>query len=76
MACYGCTVPTLTTTVKTPLQPPTNFQKTPTLLPYNIVLRLYSENDRLKILELEDRKKIQHLLGKFLWPEDTTIVGR
>jgi len=27
------------------------------------VLRLYAENDRLKILELEDRKKIQHLLG-------------
>ncbi|GAB0177043.1 coiled-coil domain-containing protein 77 [Grus japonensis] len=27
------------------------------------VLRLYSENDRLKIRELEDRKKIQHLLG-------------
>ncbi|KFV04831.1 Coiled-coil domain-containing protein 77, partial [Tauraco erythrolophus] len=26
------------------------------------VLRLYSENDRLKIRELEDRKKIQHLL--------------
>ncbi|XP_074050795.1 coiled-coil domain-containing protein 77 isoform X2 [Macrotis lagotis] len=26
------------------------------------VLRLYSENDRLKIKELEDRKKIQHLL--------------
>ncbi|NXT74368.1 CCD77 protein, partial [Zapornia atra] len=25
-------------------------------------LRLYSENDRLKIRELEDRKKIQHLL--------------
>ncbi|XP_019329932.1 PREDICTED: coiled-coil domain-containing protein 77 [Aptenodytes forsteri] len=27
------------------------------------VLRLYSENDRLKIRELEDRKKIQHLLA-------------
>ena len=27
------------------------------------VLRLYSENDRLKIRELEDRKKIQHLLS-------------
>ncbi|NXU89436.1 CCD77 protein, partial [Xiphorhynchus elegans] len=27
------------------------------------VLRLHSENDRLKIRELEDRKKIQHLLG-------------
>ena len=27
------------------------------------VLRLHAENDRLKILELEDRKKIQHLLG-------------
>lgn len=28
------------------------------------VLRLYAENDRLKIQELEDRKKIQKLLGK------------
>jgi len=27
------------------------------------VLRLYAENDRLKIKELEDRKKIQHLLS-------------
>ncbi|XP_035677389.1 coiled-coil domain-containing protein 77-like [Branchiostoma floridae] len=27
------------------------------------VLRLYSENDRLKIRELEDRKRIQHLLS-------------
>ncbi|KFQ88706.1 Coiled-coil domain-containing protein 77, partial [Phoenicopterus ruber ruber] len=27
------------------------------------VLRLYSENDRLKIRELEDRKRIQHLLA-------------
>uniref|UniRef100_A0A8D0GS61 Coiled-coil domain containing 77 n=1 Tax=Sphenodon punctatus TaxID=8508 RepID=A0A8D0GS61_SPHPU len=27
------------------------------------VLRLYSENDRLKIRELEDKKKIQHLLA-------------
>lgn len=27
------------------------------------VLRLYAENDRLKIRELEDRKKIQHLLN-------------
>ena len=27
------------------------------------MLRLYAENDRLKIQELEDRKKIQHLLG-------------
>ncbi|NXE03918.1 CCD77 protein, partial [Lophotis ruficrista] len=27
------------------------------------VLRLHSENDRLKIRELEDRKKIQHLLA-------------
>ena len=26
------------------------------------VLRLYSENDRLKIRELEDRKRIQQLL--------------
>ena len=28
------------------------------------VLRLYAENDRLKIQELEDRKKIQKLLGR------------
>ena len=27
------------------------------------VLRLYAENDRLKIRELEDRKRIQHLLS-------------
>lgn len=27
------------------------------------VLRLYAENDRLKIKELEDRKTIQHLLS-------------
>ena len=27
------------------------------------VLRLYAENDRLKIRELEDRKRIQKLLG-------------
>jgi coiled-coil domain-containing protein 77 len=27
------------------------------------VLRLYAENDRLKIRELDDRKKIQHLLS-------------
>lgn len=27
------------------------------------VLRLYAENDRLKIKELEDRKKIQYLLS-------------
>ena len=27
------------------------------------MLRLYAENDRLKIRELEDRKKIQHLLS-------------
>ena len=27
------------------------------------VLRLYAENDRLKIRELQDRKKIQHLLS-------------
>ncbi len=27
------------------------------------VLRLYAENDRLKLRELEDRKKIQHLLS-------------
>ena len=26
------------------------------------VLRLYAENDRLKIKELEDRKRMQHLL--------------
>ena len=35
------------------------------------VLRLYSENDRLKILELEDRKKIQHLLGMLLSVDQT-----
>ncbi len=29
----------------------------------SLVLRLYAENDRLKIKQLEDRKKIQHLLG-------------
>jgi hypothetical protein len=28
-----------------------------------LVLRLYAENDRLKILEVEDRAKIQTLLG-------------
>ena len=28
-----------------------------------LVLRLYAENDRLKLRELEDRKKIQHLLS-------------
>ena len=27
------------------------------------VLRLYAENDRLKIRELEDRRRIQHLLS-------------
>jgi len=27
------------------------------------VLRLYAENDRLKIREVEDRKRIQHLLA-------------
>ena len=27
------------------------------------MLRLYAENDRLKIRELEDRKRIQKLLG-------------
>ncbi len=27
------------------------------------MLRLFAENDRLKIKELEDRKRIQHLLS-------------
>ena len=31
--------------------------------PLSIVLRLYAENDRLKIRELEDRTRIQKLLG-------------
>jgi coiled-coil domain-containing protein 77 len=37
-----------------------------TLIPYSwaiVTMYRYAENDRLKILELEDRKKIQHLLG-------------
>ena len=37
------------------------------------VLRLYAENDRLKIHELEDRKKIQHLLS-LTKPTDTEIT--
>jgi len=37
------------------------------------VLRLYAENDRLKIQELEDRKKIQHLLS-LTHPTDTEIT--
>ena len=39
------------------------------------VLRLYAENDRLKIKELEDRKRIQHLLSLTKRPaigEETT----
>ena len=36
-------------------------------------MRLYAENDRLKIRELQDRKKIQHLLSlsKITEPEIT-----
>ena len=37
------------------------------------VLRLYAENDRLKIRELEDRKKIQHLLS-LTRPTDSEIT--
>ena len=37
------------------------------------VLKLYAENDRLKIQELEDRKKIQHLLS-LTHPTDTEIT--
>jgi len=37
------------------------------------VLRLYAENDRLKIQELDDRKKIQHLLS-LTHPTDTEIT--
>ena len=37
------------------------------------VLRLYAENDRLKIQELEDRKKIQHLLS-LTRPTDAEIT--
>lgn len=37
------------------------------------VLRLYAENDRLKIQELDDRKKIQHLLS-LTRPTDTEIT--
>ncbi|XP_064510672.1 coiled-coil domain-containing protein 77 isoform X1 [Pseudopipra pipra] len=36
------------------------------------VLRLHSENDRLKIRELEDRKKIQHLLTVMGADEEVT----
>ncbi|XP_074534007.1 coiled-coil domain-containing protein 77 [Halichoeres trimaculatus] len=36
-------------------------------------LRLYAENDRLKIRELEDRKKIQHLLA-FVGPDAGEIT--
>ncbi|XP_043981538.1 coiled-coil domain-containing protein 77 [Gambusia affinis] len=36
-------------------------------------LRLYAENDRLKIRELEDRKKIQHLLA-LVGPDDGEIT--
>jgi len=37
------------------------------------VLRLYAENDRLKIQELDDRKKIQHLLS-LSSPDDNEIT--
>lgn len=37
------------------------------------VLRLFAENDRLKIREVEDRKKIQHLLS-LTKPTDTEIT--
>ncbi len=37
------------------------------------VLRLFAENDRLKIRELEDRKKIQHLLS-LTKPSDTEVT--
>lgn len=37
------------------------------------VLRLYAENDRLKLQELEDRKKIQHLLS-LTCPSETEIT--
>ncbi|XP_048463757.1 coiled-coil domain-containing protein 77 [Rhincodon typus] len=36
-------------------------------------LRLYAENDRLKIRELEDRKKMQHLLA-LIGPEAETVT--
>ncbi|KAK6482897.1 coiled-coil domain-containing protein 77 [Huso huso] len=36
-------------------------------------LRLYAENDRLKIRELDDRKKIQHLLA-LVGPDDGEIT--
>ncbi|XP_043564839.1 coiled-coil domain-containing protein 77 isoform X2 [Chiloscyllium plagiosum] len=36
-------------------------------------LRLYAENDRLKIRELEDRKKMQHLLA-LVGPEAETVT--
>ncbi len=37
------------------------------------VLRLYAENDRLKIREIEDRKKIQHLLS-LTKPTDSEVT--
>ena len=37
------------------------------------VLRLFAENDRLKIREVEDRKKIQHLLS-LTKPTDTEVT--
>ncbi|NWU04957.1 CCD77 protein, partial [Cephalopterus ornatus] len=40
------------------------------------VLRLHSENDRLKIRELEDRKKIQHLLTVMGADEEVTYFHR
>ncbi|NXF82779.1 CCD77 protein, partial [Sclerurus mexicanus] len=40
------------------------------------VLRLHSENDRLKIRELEDRKKIQHLLGLMGTDDEVTYFHK
>ncbi|NXM02979.1 CCD77 protein, partial [Tyrannus savana] len=40
------------------------------------VLRLHSENDRLKIRELEDRKKIQHLLTVMGADEEVTYFHK
>ncbi|NXP18131.1 CCD77 protein, partial [Scytalopus superciliaris] len=40
------------------------------------VLRLHSENDRLKIRELEDRKKIQHLLSLVGADEEVTYFHK
>lgn len=37
------------------------------------VLRLFAENDRLKIREVEDRKKVQHLLS-LTKPTDTEVT--